>query len=125
MSTGNRRGAKIVIKQELGRSGLMVAPLAFGGNVFGWTAEKAVDRARDQVGALIGASGKEIVWTSGATEAINLVAACWGRAFLKPGDEVVVSHMEHHSNIVPWQMACDAAGPTLPVIPISDAVSFG
>src|SRR5207253_1885241 len=54
------------------------------------------------------------------TESINLVAHSWGRKFLSAGDEVVVSAMEHHSNIVPWQIACDA-GATLKVIPIDDA----
>src|SRR3954468_22393728 len=52
----------------------------------------------------------EVIFTRGTTEGINLVAACWSRAFLKSGDEVIVSAMEHHSNIVPWQMACDAVG---------------
>jgi len=63
----------------------------------------------------------EIIFTRGTTESINLVAASWGRAFLRPGDEVIVSGMEHHSNIVPWQLACQASGAALRVIPVNDA----
>ncbi len=66
------------------------------------------------------ASETEIVFTRGGTEAINLVAACYGRAFLKAGDEVVISHMEHHSNIVPWQLLRDQIGIELKVVPIDD-----
>jgi cysteine desulfurase/selenocysteine lyase len=65
-------------------------------------------------------SEKEIVFTRGATEAINLVAACYGRAFLQAGDEIVISHMEHHSNIVPWQLLRDHIGIELKVVPIDD-----
>lgn len=65
-------------------------------------------------------SSKEIVFTRGTTESINLVASSFGRAFLGPGDEVIVSGMEHHSNIVPWQLACELAGARLRVIPFSD-----
>ena len=71
---------------------------------FGWTAEQAVSNARESIAAAIGAATREIVFTSGATEAINLVAASWGRANLGAGDEIILSHMEHHSNIVPWQL---------------------
>jgi cysteine desulfurase / selenocysteine lyase len=63
------------------------------------------------------ASGDEIVFVRGATEAINLVAQSWGPAFVKAGDEVVVSDLEHHSNFVPWQMLCERAGARLRVAP--------
>jgi cysteine desulfurase/selenocysteine lyase len=66
------------------------------------------------------AHSEEIIFTRGTTESINLVAHSFARAFLKAGDEVVVSAMEHHSNIVPWQMACEATGATLRVLPIDD-----
>ena len=66
------------------------------------------------------ASNKEIVFTRGTTESINLVAATFGRQFLQSGDEVIVSGMEHHSNIVPWQLACEQVGARLRVIPFSD-----
>jgi cysteine desulfurase/selenocysteine lyase len=67
------------------------------------------------------AHSEEIIFTRGTTESINLVAHSWGRTFLKAGDEVVVSAMEHHSNIVPWQMACQMTGAKLRVIPMNDA----
>ncbi len=63
---------------------------------------------------------EEIVFTRGTTDAINLVAASYGRTFLKAGDEILISQMEHHSNIVPWQMAAKATGATLRWIPIDE-----
>lgn len=63
----------------------------------------------------------EIIFTRGATEGINLVAASFGQAFVKAGDEIVISAMEHHSNIVPWQLLCERMGAVLKVIPVSDA----
>jgi cysteine desulfurase/selenocysteine lyase len=63
----------------------------------------------------------ECVFTKGVTESINLVAQTWGRANLKAGDEVLITTMEHHSNIVPWQMICEEKGATLKVIPINNA----
>src|SRR5687768_7980580 len=67
------------------------------------------------------AHSEEILFTRGTTESINLVAHSYARAFLKPGDEIVISAMEHHSNIVPWQIACEMTGATLKHIPINDA----
>jgi cysteine desulfurase/selenocysteine lyase len=64
---------------------------------------------------------KEIVFTRGTTEAINLVAQSWGRANVREGDEIVISAIEHHSNIVPWQMLCEEKRATLRVIPVSDS----
>jgi len=79
------------------------------------------ERSRLRIGAFFGAScGKDLIFTRGATEAINLVTHSWGRTNLKTGDVVIISHMEHHSNIVPWQMACAATGAELKVIPITD-----
>ncbi len=63
----------------------------------------------------------EIIITKGTTDSINLVASCYGRAFVHEGDEIVISAMEHHSNIVPWQMLCEEKGAILKVIPISDS----
>jgi cysteine desulfurase/selenocysteine lyase len=84
-------------------------------------ATEAYEGARLKVQRFINAqSRKEIVFTRGCTEGINLVANSWGRTFLKEGDEVIVSWMEHHSNIVPWQIVCDATGAKLRVIPIND-----
>jgi cysteine desulfurase/selenocysteine lyase len=86
------------------------------------TATTLYEQARQTVQRFVNAAhSEEILFTSGTTQSINLVAYSWGRAFLEAGDEVVVSAMEHHSNIVPWQMACEAAGATLRVIPINDA----
>jgi len=66
-------------------------------------------------------STKEIIFTRGTTESINLVASSWGNANVKAGDEVLVTHMEHHSNIVPWQMLCERTGATLKVVPMNEA----
>lgn len=66
------------------------------------------------------AEAPEIIFVRGCTEGINLVANSFGRGFIKEGDEIIVSHMEHHSNIVPWQMVCEATGAKLRVIPIND-----
>lgn len=66
------------------------------------------------------ASEREIIFTRGTTEGINLVAASFGRKFLQEGDEVILTAMEHHSNIVPWQIACDVSGAKLRVAPIND-----
>ena len=85
-------------------------------------ATDAFEAARGKARQFINArKNEEIIFVRGATEAINLVAMCYGRAQLKAGDEVIVSEMEHHSNIVPWQMACEATGALLRVIPISDS----
>jgi cysteine desulfurase/selenocysteine lyase len=67
------------------------------------------------------AHSEEILFTRGTTESINLVAHSYARAFLKSGDEILISAMEHHSNIVPWQIACEMTGAKLRVIPINDA----
>ena len=64
---------------------------------------------------------EECIFTKGVTESINLVAQTWGRKFLKAGDEVIITTMEHHSNIVPWQMICEEKGAILKVIPINEA----
>jgi len=63
---------------------------------------------------------EEIIWTRGTTESINLVAQTWVRSNVGPGDEIIVTGMEHHSNIVPWQMICEQTGATLKVIPVKD-----
>ncbi|MEZ5418588.1 MAG: cysteine desulfurase [Vicinamibacterales bacterium] len=84
-------------------------------------ATAAFEQAREDVAAFLGAArAHEIVFTRNATESINLVAASWGGATLTPGDEVLISAMEHHSNIVPWQLACEKTGAVLKVAPIDD-----
>lgn len=80
------------------------------------------EAAREKVKAFINAaSSKEIIFVRGATEAINLVAQSYGRANIKAGDEIVITAMEHHSNIVPWQMLCEQTGALLKVAPMNQA----
>ena len=79
------------------------------------------EHTRDLLKDLINAkSNKEIIFTKGTTESINLVAKSWGETNLVAGDEILISHMEHHSNIVPWQMVCEKTGAKLKIIPIDD-----
>jgi cysteine desulfurase/selenocysteine lyase len=88
-------------------------------------ATKEYDEARVKVQRFLNAPAREeIIFTRGTTEGINLVAQTYGRANVGPGDEVVVSHMEHHSNIVPWQILCDEKGAKLRVVPINDRGEF-
>ena len=84
-------------------------------------ATEEYESTRDAVRAFLNAeSREEIVFTSGATASINLVAFCFGEAFVKPGDEIIVTEAEHHSNIVPWQMMCSRKGAVLKVLPVDD-----
>jgi cysteine desulfurase / selenocysteine lyase len=83
-------------------------------------ATEAYEGARDRIGAFINAASRsEVVYTSGTTEAINLVAQSFCRPSLKPGDKVLITHLEHHSNIVPWQLVCEQTGAELLVAPIN------
>jgi len=85
----------------------------------------AFEQARDRVARFLNAaSPDEIIFTANATAAINLVAHSYGRAFLKAGDEVIVSEMEHHANIVPWQLLAEATGVVLRVAPVEDDGRF-
>lgn len=84
-------------------------------------ATMAYDQAREKVARFINApDSKECIFTSGTTEAINLVAHGFGRPFVGEGDTIVVSALEHHSNIVPWQLLCEEKGANLEVIPMND-----
>ncbi|MBW5801454.1 cysteine desulfurase [Halomonas elongata] len=84
-------------------------------------ATAAFEGTRETVRAYLGAAeSREIVFTRGTTEAINLVAGSWGRANLGPGDEVLISRLEHHSNIVPWQLLAGELGFTIKVIPVDE-----
>ncbi|WP_230353973.1 cysteine desulfurase CsdA [Lelliottia sp. WAP21] len=77
------------------------------------------EAARDQVAALLNApSGKNIVWTRGTTEAINMVAQCYARPRLKAGDEIIVSEAEHHANLVPWLMVAEQTGARVVKLPL-------
>ncbi|MBL8668645.1 MAG: cysteine desulfurase [Rhodospirillales bacterium] len=87
----------------------------------GHAATEAYEAARNRVAAFIGAAAAdEVVFVRGATEAINLVAASFGRSTLRAGDEIVLTELEHHANIVPWQLLREASGVVLRVVPIGD-----
>jgi len=82
----------------------------------------AYDAVRERVARFLNASSaREIVFTRGTTEAINLVAQSWGRSALRAGDEILITGMEHHSNIVPWQLVAAATGAVVRAVPITDA----
>lgn len=79
------------------------------------------EKARQRVADFIGAESlKSVIFTSGATQSINIVASSWAEAFIEEGDSILVSEMEHHSNIVPWQIMCERYGATLKVIPFDN-----
>ena len=85
-------------------------------------ATAAYDEVRERVARFINArASREVIFTRGTTEGINLVAQSFGRTALKPGDDIVITGMEHHSNIVPWQLVCEQTGATLRAAPITDA----
>lgn len=90
-----------------------------------YLSQRATDRfeeVRKQTQGFINAEfDHEIIFTRGTTEAINLVASSFGKGFIEEGDEIIISTMEHHSNIVPWQMMCEERGAFLKVIPINDS----
>ena len=81
----------------------------------------AYEGAREKVQQFLGASlASEIVFVRGTTEAINLVAGSWGRRFVENGDEILLTTIEHHSNIVPWQLLAETVGATIRVVPVTD-----
>jgi len=84
-------------------------------------ATNAYEAAREKVKRFINAKeAKECIFVRGTTEGVNLVAYSYGRAFIKEGDEIIISQMEHHSNIIPWQVAAEERGATIRVIPMND-----
>jgi cysteine desulfurase/selenocysteine lyase len=84
-------------------------------------ATEAYETARAKVRRFLNAAhNREIIFVRGATEGINLVSSSFGRKYLKEGDEVLITAMEHHSNIVPWQMACEQSGAVLKVVPVNE-----
>ncbi len=79
------------------------------------------EAVRQKTKAFLNAThAEEIIFTRGTTESINIVAKSFGKAFISPGDEIIISEMEHHSNIVPWQMLCEDRGAILKIIPINE-----
>ena len=83
-------------------------------------ATAAFEGARKKIARFIGAEPREVIFTRGTTEGVNLVAQAWGRANVGPGDEILVTEMEHHSNIVPWQILAAEKGAKLVVVPVDD-----
>ncbi len=84
-------------------------------------ATDAYEKAREKVARFINApDSAQCIYTRGATESVNLVMHGWGRKFVEEGDEIIVTALEHHANIVPWQMLCEEKGATLKVIPMTD-----
>ena len=96
-----------------------------GAHTLATRATEAYEDARVKVAEFIGApSSDRIVFTRGTTESINLVAQAWGRTHVGPGDEIVLSHFEHHANIVPWQQLAGDVGARLRVVPVDDDGRF-
>ena len=92
-----------------------------GAHTLAARATDAYEGAREKIRRFIGAgSSSEIIFVRGTTEAINLVAQTWGRKFIQPGDEIVLSILEHHANIVPWQMLVQEKGAVIRVVPVDD-----
>jgi cysteine desulfurase/selenocysteine lyase len=87
----------------------------------GGQATHDLEKTRESVKNFIHAAhAEEIIFTAGTTASINLVAYSYGQTLLKPGDEILISHMEHHANIVPWQLVCQSTGAVLKVLPLTD-----
>ena len=92
-----------------------------GVHTLGTMATDGYEGAREKVRKFINAkSTEEIIFTRGTTTALNIVAASYGRANLQPGDEIVITYMEHHSNIIPWQQVAKATGATLKYIDLTE-----
>ena len=109
------------VLEAMTRAAQATANIHRGVHTLSVEATRAFEAARASVARLIGAAHpREVVFVRGTTEGINLVAQAWGRAHLGPGDEVLVSELEHHSNLVPWQLVCRERGATLRVLPIDD-----
>ena len=84
-------------------------------------ASEEYENAREKVRSFINAGKKdEIIFTSGTTGSINAIAFSFGERYISNGDEIILSHLEHHANIVPWQMMCERKGAKIRVIPVSD-----
>ena len=112
---------KSVIQAEVGLYEGYYANIHRGVYKFSQDATEAYENTRETVRDFINAkSSKECIFVRGATEGINLVAQTWGRQNIKAGDEIILSYLEHHSNIVPWQMLAEEKGAVIKVIPILD-----
>ncbi|MEO5585069.1 MAG: aminotransferase class V-fold PLP-dependent enzyme, partial [Flavobacteriales bacterium] len=111
-----------VIKAESAYYATINANVHRGVHTLSTLATEAQEAAREAVRAHINAKhAHEVIFTSGTTASLNLAANSLGQLLLKQGDEVLISGMEHHANIVPWQLACERYGATLKVIPVTDS----
>jgi len=111
---------KVVIDREADVYSRSYANAYRGVYQLGAEVDDAIEKTRESVRSLLNAgSADEILFTAGTTASINLVAQGWGRKFLKPGDEILLSVLEHHANIVPWQMAAQATGAIIQWIPLT------
>jgi len=112
---------RVVIDAVTDASTRLNANVHRGVHTLSMEATDAFEAARNVVRRFVNArEAKEVIFTRGATEAINLVAHCWARTNLKAGDEIILSQCEHHSNIVPWQFVREWTGAVIRVIPVSD-----
>jgi len=113
---------KEVIEALVGYYSMNNANVHRGIHTLAEEATAAYEATRDTVASFINAASREqIIFTRGATEGINLVAYSWGRANINAGDEIIISTLEHHSNIVPWQILCEEKNAILKVIPINNS----
>jgi len=121
-SAASSQKPQCVIDKTVEAYSLYCANIHRGIHYLSERASREFESSREVVANFIGAENScEIIFVRGTTEAINLVAATYGQKNISFGDEILISHMEHHSNIVPWQMLCKKKGATLKVIPINDA----
>jgi len=110
-----------VIKKEEEYYTTLNANIHRGVHTLSQKATTEYEQTREKVLRFINASRlSEVIFTKGTTDSINLVASSFGKKFIKEGDEIIISHLEHHSNIVPWQLLCEEKGAALKVIPIND-----
>lgn len=121
-SAASAQKPRVVIDAERRVYEEMYANVHRGVHDLSMRASEAYEAARSKVAKFIGApSAKEVILLRGTTEAINLVAQTWGRVNVGAGDEILITALEHHANIVPWQMLCEEKGARLVVAPINDA----
>ena len=121
-SAASAQKPRVVIDAERRVYEEMYANVHRGVHDLSMRASEAYEAARGKVAKFIGApSAKEVILLRGTTEAINLVAQTWGRVNVGAGDEILITALEHHANIVPWQMLCEEKGARLVVAPINDA----
>ncbi|MEL4013401.1 cysteine desulfurase SufS [Dryocola clanedunensis] len=119
-SAASAQKPQVVIDAELDFYSHGYAAVHRGIHTLSAEATQLMESVRNQVASFVNAKvPEEIVFVRGTTEGINLVANSWGRANVRAGDNIIISAMEHHANIVPWQMLCEQAGATLRVIPLN------